>query len=97
MKEKLIKFCNYKHWKLNPVELYRSDSEKRREEYRKSRNGRDDFFWYIQTRELSQNTIDSFMNKTVEPIQVQPQTGYQPNRNKTDRPVEVKNEEEKPF
>lgn len=37
------------------------------------------------------------MNKTVEPIQVQPQTGYQPNRNKTDRPVEVKNEEEKPF
>lgn len=97
LKEKLIKFCNYKHWKLNPVELYRSDSEKRREEYRKSRNGRDDFFWYIQTRELSQNTIDSFMNKTVEPIQVQPQTGYQPNRNKTDRPVEVKNEEEKPF
>ena len=97
LKEKLVKFCNYKHWKLNPVELYRSDSEKRREEYRKSRNGRDDFFWYIQTRELSQNTIDSFMDKTVEPVQVQPQTGYQPNRNKTDRPVEVKNEEEKPF
>lgn len=102
LKEKLIKFCAYKHWKLNPVELYRSESEKRREEYRKSRNGKDDYFWFIQTRELTQNTIDSFFNKTVEPMELtrNNNAGYSNNykkENNENQNTENKSKEEMPF
>lgn len=70
LREKLQKFCDFKHWTLNPPELYRSESEKARSEYRKSRNSKDDFFWYIQTREISEATIRDFAEKTVEPLEL---------------------------
>ena len=77
LKEKLQKFCDYKHWVLNPSELYRSQSERERGEYRKGREGKDDFFWYIQTRDLDEETITAFQEKTVEPIDLSPeQTSY---------------------
>lgn len=77
LKEKLQKFCDYKHWTLNPPELYRTQSERERGEYRKGHDGKDDFFWYIQTRDLDEETIIAFQEKTVEPIDLSPeQTSY---------------------
>lgn len=77
LKEKLMKYCAFKRWKLNPVELYRSESEKRREEYRMSRNGKDDYFWYIQTKAISQNMMDDFRNRSVTPMEIiQPKNYY---------------------
>ena len=54
-----------------------SQSERERGEYRKGREGKDDFFWYIQTRDLDEETITAFQEKTVEPIDLSPeQTSY---------------------
>lgn len=81
LKEKLQKFCDFRHWTLNPPELYRNQSERERGEYRKSRNGKDDFFWYIQTRDLTEETRTAFSEKTITPIdliQDQPAPAYSP-------------------
>ena len=81
MREKIQKYCQFKRWTLNPSELYRSDSERRREEYRKSRDGKDDFFWYIQTRAISESTRASFMDKSVEPLEIVQPSRYNNNYN----------------
>lgn len=69
LRQKLMKFCEYKRWVLNPTELYRNTSEMQREEYRKSRNGKDDYFWYIQTRPIDEATRIAFENKSIDPLE----------------------------
>lgn len=106
LKEKLQKYCEFKHWTFNPPVLYRNDNERKRGEYRKSRDGKDDFFWYIQTCDIPQETMDAFAEKTVEPITTLPEgvnTGGRypyPGENTRNEPKQYKMsqmEEKAPF
>lgn len=97
LRDKLEKFCDFKHWILNPPELYRSESERARKEYRKSRNSKDDFFWYIQTREISEQTLSEFSDKTVEPIEIGTFQSDQPRPVNTPKQYSLKDGEKLPF
>lgn len=93
LKDKLQKYCDFKHWTLNPDELYRNDSELTRAEYRKSRNGKDDFFWYIQTKEIDDATRTQFSSKLVVPVETiqtpAPSYGYSYRQEQQQPPVKT--------
>lgn len=69
-RDKLENYCTYRKWILNPKELYRNKSEEDRVEYRMYRNGKDDFFWFIQTRPLTAEIRDCFFMRKLEPLEL---------------------------
>lgn len=79
MRKRLLKYCGYKGWILNPDILYRTKSERDRRDYRGSREKdgvrSDDYFWYIQTGELDTETIHSFHNNTLDVLSTDPPKG----------------------
>ena len=48
-KRKLLDFCLYKDWKLNPEELLQTATEKSRNEIRRKENGQVKVYFYIDT------------------------------------------------
>ena len=49
-KQKLILYCSYKEWKFNPQSMLISETEKSRNDIRRKVDGKECYFFYIDTK-----------------------------------------------
>ena len=58
-KKKLIMYCAYKGWVFNPPELLLSETERQRNDIRRKADGKDLYFFYIDTRKDNEEKLDA--------------------------------------
>jgi len=49
-KQKLILYCSYKEWKFNPQSMLTSETERSRNDIRRKVDGKESYFFYIDTK-----------------------------------------------